>query len=745
MCFKGKYTFLSILLMLPGFLWAQPTDRQLKNLEAFTKLYGYVRFFHPSDEAANLNMYRFATYGSMRMLTIENDAQLITCLQEIFHPFAPTIQLFSTAKPEVFLPQHITPKNSAGYNTIYWQHNGFKLNSPDPSFSSQRSNRETKEVKKDKVGNLISIAYPITSTINLEKYKGKEFELKFEALIPGADNQNVTTVIQAVRDVYKKNNKLFYAVTPQSKLTAQKKAFKFKGLINEEVNNIVFKLSMDKKQRLDINNITLDILDHNKPIAIDITTQKKINEGARSAVYYLVVDQNQYNLSNVNDKADTYIKKEISAGITAIIPTVLYGNQFHTFPAADSLSLKKLNDQMFQTMIKDGNGNIVDSGDILPIRLSDIVTSWNILQHSSPYWPSNAANLDKGLKSGFENAFKNKTGTEFITTLKELYAPLNDGLLNIYLNDGGEIEDHYFAPLLLAEIEGKIVVRRVLDTALATKISTGDQLQAIDHTPIRDWLVLNDKYRSGSSTLKIEQQLSQLTKGKINEPISLTLGHEGKSYTIQTNRTNAGRFNGQSYVVSETVSNGWIKPDVYCLKWGTGNNKELLRAKSIIIDMRYPDFKESYAPLTHLVQHPVNVTYLLPVITPSELPVTNYQEVAQSIAKDSLQFSPTIFFLTNASTMGYAENVISILKKEKIGTIIGQQTAGAAGKMNKFFILGDLGFTYTGALMQSAAVPTGIVPDITVNPTIEDIKRGTDTVLEAAILKCTIKNQPYEQ
>jgi len=43
---------------------AEPGEEQvIRNLRAFSKLYGYVRFFHPSDEAAAIDWERFAIYG----------------------------------------------------------------------------------------------------------------------------------------------------------------------------------------------------------------------------------------------------------------------------------------------------------------------------------------------------------------------------------------------------------------------------------------------------------------------------------------------------------------------------------------------------------------------------------------------------------------------------------------------------------------------------------------------------------
>src|ERR1035438_1707297 len=39
------------------------TGPALQNVTAFTRLFGYVRYFHPSDQAVTINWEAFAVYG----------------------------------------------------------------------------------------------------------------------------------------------------------------------------------------------------------------------------------------------------------------------------------------------------------------------------------------------------------------------------------------------------------------------------------------------------------------------------------------------------------------------------------------------------------------------------------------------------------------------------------------------------------------------------------------------------------
>ncbi len=53
------------------------TQQGLRNLTAFSKLYGYVRFFHPSDQAAAIDWQSFAIDGVRQVESATDDAELL--------------------------------------------------------------------------------------------------------------------------------------------------------------------------------------------------------------------------------------------------------------------------------------------------------------------------------------------------------------------------------------------------------------------------------------------------------------------------------------------------------------------------------------------------------------------------------------------------------------------------------------------------------------------------------------------
>src|SRR5262249_33677915 len=72
--------------------------RGLENLVAFTRLLGYVRHFHPSDEAADTDWNSFAIKAIDEVEAAKNPTDLSQRLESIFRPVAPTIRVFPTAE-----------------------------------------------------------------------------------------------------------------------------------------------------------------------------------------------------------------------------------------------------------------------------------------------------------------------------------------------------------------------------------------------------------------------------------------------------------------------------------------------------------------------------------------------------------------------------------------------------------------------------------------------------------------------
>jgi len=105
----------------------------LENLEAFTRAFNYVRFFHPTDEAAKADWNRVAIEGVRVVEGATSTPDLAKRLQSYFAPYAPSAQfLASGQKPKV--PAMAL---SAAF-AVRWSHLGFGQKNPQNAYRSTR-------------------------------------------------------------------------------------------------------------------------------------------------------------------------------------------------------------------------------------------------------------------------------------------------------------------------------------------------------------------------------------------------------------------------------------------------------------------------------------------------------------------------------------------------------------------------------------------------------------------------------
>lgn len=107
-------------------------DRAVENLAAFARVYGYVRFFHPSDQASAVDWDKIGMLGAEAVRDAVDRDALRAALLRVFSPMAPTLRLTTT-------PPTAAPATPAqGPRLIFWQHVGLKLSDQPGPYRQQR-------------------------------------------------------------------------------------------------------------------------------------------------------------------------------------------------------------------------------------------------------------------------------------------------------------------------------------------------------------------------------------------------------------------------------------------------------------------------------------------------------------------------------------------------------------------------------------------------------------------------------
>jgi hypothetical protein len=138
------------------------TPEKINNLIAFSKLYGYIQFFHPSDEASEIDWDKFLIYGINRIEQIKQHDSLKYILEDLFLPIAPTLQIIISNNIDTL--QIISCENQikkySKHNLISWEHIGYGGNNNVP-FKSERNNKYSKfEIKKKQLNKDLCCIFP---------------------------------------------------------------------------------------------------------------------------------------------------------------------------------------------------------------------------------------------------------------------------------------------------------------------------------------------------------------------------------------------------------------------------------------------------------------------------------------------------------------------------------------------------------------------------------------------------------
>ncbi len=98
------------------------TNKQV--YKAYTKLWGYVSFFHPSDEVVALQGQKMAYYHCLKLENIKTTNELKDSLTKFFLPIAPSIQFYLKGEKSQNLA---TYNNKDSLQLVFWQHRGLGL------------------------------------------------------------------------------------------------------------------------------------------------------------------------------------------------------------------------------------------------------------------------------------------------------------------------------------------------------------------------------------------------------------------------------------------------------------------------------------------------------------------------------------------------------------------------------------------------------------------------------------------
>ncbi len=751
-----RTTLISILLLSSTFVAFSQNAKKTEYLNSFAKAYGYVKYFHPSDEAAIVDWNAFAIYGAEQILTCNSEEELVYTLKSLFEPIASSVDFINSNKP---------PRNNKeatldeSCEITYWQHYGLGKDAKSGGnlYKSSRVNSNTIMDQSSGFGNLIS-------SISLDEYLNSEIKISVWAKLASGskgdarlwfrvDNSdssrgffnnmgnnpivaNEWKQYEIIGTVGDKGSKAVFGTFLMGKGTAYVDGFEMsyrKSAKDPWTPIKLFNTSFEEddikaKNNDAINswkgvgkgyNFTLnadEVREGNQSVQITYTGQMSIVKGEK--------------LFDSAPERGATIEQMIGHSLYISVPLTMCLDQ-------DKTTMIKADQALF-AKLTEALENLEEDPKNLSTRVGNVVNAYNVFQHFYPYFDVIDIDWNNQLKKALSKSFSDTSDKDHLITLQQLTHALKDGHIRV----GSSAAEHSHMPPFTWEIiEGKLVINQVFEDALGLKV--GDVVTKVNGQNTSDYLKeVYSLISAGNQGWMDYRAKTESLLGAENSELNLVV--TGKNVMAKRNLNISDNWH---LVSPEKTSHKPINDDIYYInlsntKMDTINKLMpiLEQSKGLIFDLRgYPD--GNHELISHLLKKNDTVQNWMQVpqiLYPDQKDYAGFSEMGWHVqTKKPYLGDKKVVFLIDGSAISYAESYMGFIKGYKLATIVGQPTAGANGNVNRVTLPGNYSISFTGmkVLKHNGTQhhTIGVLPDVYIKKTISAMIENRDEFLEKAI------------
>ena len=381
------------------------------------------------------------------------------------------------------------------------------------------------------------------------------------------------------------------------------------------------------------------------------------------------------------------------------------------------------------------------------VRILSLARFWNIINYYYPYKDGMPQDWDDVLEEFIPRFISASDQLQYNLTVVELLVHITDSH-GVYSSDAiNSYFGMYNAPFEIRYIENKTIITRVFSDILepAGAIKIGDIIVKCKNTDIDTYRANVRKYIPGSNEPTIQRNIDNNIISYTTKQIPFTIlrdgqtfeitltGLTGPQYAAEQNKLNA--LNEKWKILPGNI--GYINMGILQVSDVHVIMPQLMDTKAIIFDVRnYPN-GTMYHICNYLIPTPISFA-LIAVSDPSKpgtFTFSNTMEATQSANEN--YYKGKIILLVDERTQSHAEFTCMALQTAPDCTVIGSQTAGADGNITSVKLPGGIIAVFTGiGIYYPDQTPTqriGIVPDITIRPTVSGIREGVDEILQRAL------------
>lgn len=728
--------------------------QELKNLSAFSHLYGYIKYFYPSDEASTINWDKLALLGIKKVRFADSDKELILILNELFLPIAPELKIYPSTMP---YKSETKIKDQDQLKPIYWQHLGHGISDGDTYISKRAARPVAPPVYGTKKGSVMystdaieisSRPFKVTAYLKQSKHNISNMWLS-------VSTENTTPKHFSSKLV--KHNPLdsWQHVSIEGTMPNSAKTVSFgfwtKGASPLHVKDMDFKTlstAGNWKPLIDENKggsspslLSLKWHSSNPRLNIEL---KKNNEKPEDN--FMVIEPNvrivniDSNLFVDAPSREEWFTKEIHEGITISMPLVVFGNGSTTFPIGKGFNEL---DRITESQIE-----MSHRWDNVYVRLADIVILWNTLRHFYPYYDETDINWNILFKNSIIKSITNITPLEHQLTIKNIVVAISDG--------HGQVHSSLSRPFRYLPISLKLVEEKIyVEHSYSDQIKAGDRLHLIDELMVTSQFQEERDKISGSEQHKDNQALSNLTRQKnrsLNHAnLTLIRNNKEKNIKLKYQQYRAHKKNNLNaiHIINENI----YYVDMTRI---TDNNisnhiDKLAKSKGVIFDIRGYPTSAAYKLLPYLIKEndKSNSWMKIPQILYPNNEKVEWQKSGWNLSAKTPHIGAKRIFLINSSAISYAESIIGFIDQYELGLTIGQSTSGANGNVNRVTLPSDITVSFTGMKVTKhngeQLHNIGYKPSIPIIVNVSDLKKKKDKTLEKALEILTIDENMYGQ
>ena len=427
-------------------------------------------------------------------------------------------------------------------------------------------------------------------------------------------------------------------------------------------------------------------------------------------------------------RAGAHVDIDLGRGLKARVPMAL----------SETQAVEDVTRSSALAALRAAVAGVAESGDPpdLDTRIADVVVAWSVFRHFYPYWPESGVDWDGRLRSQLALAYNATTRAAHRDALRLLVADARDGHGAVV--DARSSEGRAALPVRLGVIEGRLVVTA---TGAPAEAPIGAVVSTIDGVPAAQRLAEAMRLASGTTQWKQTRALQEVATCPIGAVVKLTIdagaGPTASSLPCEAKQVPAEK---RPEMVTEVTSGIWYV-DLTRARMAqiTPVLDKLAVATGVVFDVRGYPTDAGAQILPHLIgtSDTDRWMHLNKIIGPNG-ESAGWESAGWNLKPQSPQVGGKIVFLTDGRAISYAESVLGYVADRKLGTIVGDATAGANGNVAAFGVPGGFRILFTGMRVTGHDGHTphhlvGVKPDVPVAPTLAGLRKGRDEVLDRAV------------